>query len=86
MVCISERWAGEKKGLDMENRGVSLMEWQNVEEQLKARVGVEVGLGLGVRAKQQKKVEVMAELRVSVQMEHSSWQNSDQGMDYIHTD
>lgn len=64
------------------------MEWENVEEQLKARVGVEVevGLGLGVRAKQQKKVEVMAELRVSVQMEHSSWQNSDQGMDYIHTD
>lgn len=56
------------------------MDWEKAEGQLKVQVEV------GVMVKQQREVEVKAELRVSVQMEHSSWQNFDQGMDYIHTD
>lgn len=52
------------------------MDWKKAEGQLKVQVMV----------KQQREVEVKAELRVSVQTERSSWQNFDQGMDYIHTD
>lgn len=55
-----------------------LTDSENTVAQLKVQVGVGV--------KQQREVEVKAELRVAGQMEHSSWKNFDQGMDYIHTD